>query len=340
MKKCSFSIHFNLDHPLILICFIFLMMPPLQAFNKKDKQKGTKVTYTSLIDVSNEENNGEDCQSVTDDDEDLNFNESSHLISSENDSNSLGLLNGLRDRLNHKRKPSARSTCTTDHWSSPSANYDSDECLALSPIRPKSYSDKPKASIHCIERRIEPGDTLQSLSLKCGCTISQLKRANNLMSDQEFFGLTTVKIPVRGYGLLSQVFREQKSSRSSTNADLHHREERLVSVGFKHTFNSDRDDSDIRSFMDNLDKDLQDIRGKVNSSIGRNDELSSTAINLSTSWSEPSNPSNNSKVVDGDSIDSGLTLFHVIAIALCVCIVIPVIYVWLFEEKQLVKTHH
>ena len=312
-------------------------MPPLQAFNKKDKHKGNKVAYTSLIDVNDEENHDEDFQSMTDEDEDPSYNENSHLISSENDSNSLGLFGGLRGRLNHKRKPSASTPINGDLWSSSSTNFNSSESIPLSSIRSNAYSDKPKPRTHCIERKIEPGDTLQSLSLKCGCTISQLKRANNLMSDQEFFGLTIVKIPIREYGLLSQVFREQKSSQKSPESNSNqHREERLVSVGFKQTFNSDHDDSDIRSFMDNLDKDLQEIRGKVNLSIGKNNE-SSTAINLSTNLSESSL---GNKVAVNEGSDSGLTLFHVIAIALCVCIVIPVIYVWLFEENQLEKTHH
>ncbi|XGW19080.1 hypothetical protein V3C99_003136 [Haemonchus contortus] len=47
-----------------------------------------------------------------------------------------------------------------------------------------------------IERKIKAGDTLNKIAIQYSVNVSDIKRVNNLVSDQDFIALTVVKIPV------------------------------------------------------------------------------------------------------------------------------------------------
>lgn len=64
-------------------------------------------------------------------------------------------------------------------------------------------------AIELVEYCIKPNDSLLSISLSCNCSVEELKRVNRLINDQEFYGLRFIKIPVRKYGLLSEVLIHQ-----------------------------------------------------------------------------------------------------------------------------------
>ena len=53
-----------------------------------------------------------------------------------------------------------------------------------------------------MEHSIEPGDTLLSLSIKFNVPIAELKRVNNILSEQGFYGLRVLKVPVQPFSLL------------------------------------------------------------------------------------------------------------------------------------------
>lgn len=83
-----------------------------------------------------------------------------------------------------------------------------------------------------VERTVEPGDTVQKLSLLYGIKVrakaisnkftvvftklmlkvSDLKKANGLVSDQDFFALKTVKIPVKKYSFAGDLLETSTSS--------------------------------------------------------------------------------------------------------------------------------
>jgi len=175
------------------------------------------------------------------------------------------------------------------------------------------FDDEKKAkrprTDHII-REIEPGDTLQNLSLKCGCTVSELKRTNNLMTEQDFYGLKYIKIPVKRYGLLTEVLVHQTntsnqiindSNESSppdfltgdidfeltpvddNSGSLDKSPEKksgsafVVNVGLKQTFNSDGDPTDVKQFIRNLDKDLEEIR-KVTTNYTNTSEFANSPL--------------------------------------------------------------
>ncbi|KAL8601232.1 hypothetical protein ACOMHN_003038 [Nucella lapillus] len=62
------------------------------------------------------------------------------------------------------------------------------------------------------EKEINDGETLQSLSLKYVCPMSELKRVNHLMQDQDFFALRVLKIPMRHHGYLAEMVKQEASA--------------------------------------------------------------------------------------------------------------------------------
>jgi LysM repeat protein len=59
-----------------------------------------------------------------------------------------------------------------------------------------------------IDLPIEKTDTLQGLSLKYGCTVSQIKRLNNLAVDRDLYALSKCKIPIKEYSVQSTLYEK------------------------------------------------------------------------------------------------------------------------------------
>lgn len=51
-------------------------------------------------------------------------------------------------------------------------------------------------------------DTLQGLSLKYGCTVSEIKRLNNFVNDRDLYALSYCKIPIKEYSLNSEIYEK------------------------------------------------------------------------------------------------------------------------------------
>lgn len=75
---------------------------------------------------------------------------------------------------------------------------------------------------------IQPSDTLQNICLRYACPLALVKRINGLMTDQDFYGLTKIKLPLGKLGLLQEVLSLQdqqfrnscdQNELSSMNAD-------------------------------------------------------------------------------------------------------------------------
>lgn len=59
---------------------------------------------------------------------------------------------------------------------------------------------------------IKPEDSLQSICLKYACPLNQVKRLNGLMTDQEFYGLRRIKLPLGKLGLLEDMLKSQQNN--------------------------------------------------------------------------------------------------------------------------------
>ena len=119
--------------------------------------------------------------------------------------------------------------------------------------------------------------------------VSELKRINNLMKDQDFFALRVIKVPMKRHGLLSEIV-EEENKQMSNGAKL-----TLNANGFEHTHSPEANETgdssgseelfvrtlSIRdslsdqgkqaaSFLQRMDKDLKSI---VNSTKSQKDSL-------------------------------------------------------------------
>jgi len=143
----------------------------------------------------------------------------------------------------------------------------------------------PDTTIQC---DIQPKDTLLSLSLKYNVPIAELKRVNNILTDQGFYALKRIKIPVRPYSLLlPDVHGEQgrnnngwvvesgKPSPTSRSSDLSSRVSTACSSPYselgeeegdvedtKPLFHESKDKKKVKRLLKDMDRDLSRIREK------------------------------------------------------------------------------
>jgi len=91
-------------------------------------------------------------------------------------------------------------------------------------------SHKHQGNTEFICYTVQPGDTLQNIAVKYSCPVASIKRLNNLWSDQEFYGLSRLKLPVGKLRLIADVLDTEKlptASRSERHGsefegDPHH----------------------------------------------------------------------------------------------------------------------
>lgn len=221
----------------------------------------------------------------------------------------------------------------------------------------KVYTDQVSSShlVDFVEWAVKPGDTLSSLSLKSGCTISHLKRANNLMTDQDFYALSVIRIPVKRYGILSEVLvmDNNGTTGSQETADLLGLNQDKASVvddddgrtsGLSISSNGHADGcNDAQKFIQNLDKEVTSIKEVMVKRSG------GTRTSLSLANNEIPlplrHPISGTPVAPGssfhcDGADGGLTIYHALILALVICILVPVIYVFVAEEHQMEMSNH
>ncbi|KAF7997497.1 hypothetical protein HCN44_006068 [Aphidius gifuensis] len=79
-------------------------------------------------------------------------------------------------------------------------NSDEETIILQLRSQPKTQPRK----IEVINVSLTSDDTLQSLSLRYRCTISELKRINNIHRENEIFARRTIKVPVQPYSFLTE----------------------------------------------------------------------------------------------------------------------------------------
>jgi len=68
-----------------------------------------------------------------------------------------------------------------------------------------------------IQRDIQHSDSLVSLSIKYKVPVAELKRVNNILTDQGFFALKKIKIPVKPFSLILQPDDNHGSEKGRSN---------------------------------------------------------------------------------------------------------------------------
>lgn len=176
--------------------------------------------------------------------------------------------------------------------------------------------------------------------------MSELKRVNNLIKDQEFYALRVLKVPIRRYGYLSEAFAKEKQEKERkqkdtcrlknvdtllsdcdspvdaicsdvdfSDPDTQLRVIRTVSI----RENFSKQGHEARHFLQEMDKDLTKIRQSVPSD---HDSLNEVISILSHQSIYPL--TTQKKLVNG--ADCGIRWWVILIIALAVAILVPAMY--------------
>jgi hypothetical protein len=199
------------------------------------------------------------------------------------------------------------------------------------------YYDNPRPLIDYVEWPVNQGDTLESLSLKSGCTISQIKRANNLFTEQDFYALKIIRIPIKKYGILSEILvnttvddDEAKRVESKTRKVTSENNQRLTSSSIlEANLEEPRSkEENVQEFIQSLDKNLEQLREKIN-----RDSPPRDSVHLPVHLPKK-------VILSQPDEECGLSLTHVLCLVLIICILVPVMYVILAEEKMVEHDSH
>lgn len=163
-----------------------------------------------------------------------------------------------------------------------------------------------------LKYKIKPGDTLQSISLKYGCSISELKQKNKLISDQDFFALSVLRIPAREHSFLSEVLSHVSPNHSDDEKS------KLFHVSIGQMLEDDRL-PEARSFLEEMDRDIQRIVGQAQ--IKKPSDVEDV---LSSKNSEPLVINHENKKYDG--ANWGISWCSLIIVILIVGILAPTLY--------------
>jgi len=120
-----------------------------------------------------------------------------------------------------------------------------------------------------VDRKIKPGDTLRGLSLRYNVQLAVLRQINNLISEQDFYSLKEIKIPIQtAYSSRFELLKEdaQQESLPSTSFKDHPEiissnnlphEPNVCSLSVGRTLDVNSDNGD---FFKKMDEDLEKIR--------------------------------------------------------------------------------
>lgn len=106
---------------------------------------------------------------------------------------------------------------------------------------------------------VQPGDTLQNLSVKYSCPVASIKRLNNIWSDQEFYGLTRIKLPAGRLRLIAEVINEETNK---INPDTGAKSAEQPQTSWAHTSSGGSNDSSHLKY-----EKFSPIRGNLPSNL-------------------------------------------------------------------------
>jgi hypothetical protein len=211
---------------------------------------------------------------------------------------------------------------------------------------------KSDSLIDYINYQICESDSLQSIALRYGCSVSKIKQINHLMTDQEFYGLRVVKLPVKKFGILSDVLVHQVNNSSQLDSD--HNSSNLIDIDFnesdlqKPRTNSltvnigisqhlNRTNSeDAFKFLNHMDEDLKKIRESTKTVIESSNvkNLVENTVRESDYSIVESTKLKNSAFFSCDESDYGINWFNLLLLAFVVLILVPFVYVLYISESH------
>ncbi|XP_029429228.1 lysM and putative peptidoglycan-binding domain-containing protein 3 [Rhinatrema bivittatum] len=225
-------------------------------------------------------------------------------------------------------------------------NSDSDameEDIDIYELRPrgrekirKSTSRERLDDTVLLTRDIKEGDTLNAIALQYCCSVADIKRVNNLISEQDFFALRSVKIPVKKFSILTDTQFSLKGNPASRAASA------LYSADFHEitpAFNQLSTNESAGTFLQEVDRDIEQIVKCTDNKRENLDEIVSAFSPQLICFETDHQTAKRKDLYYG--ADWGIGWWTAVVIMLIVGIITPVFYLLYYEV--LVKTdvsHH
>ncbi|XP_008286747.1 lysM and putative peptidoglycan-binding domain-containing protein 3 [Stegastes partitus] len=212
--------------------------------------------------------------------------------------------------------------------------------------RLRRSTSRERMDIIYLTRDIQEGDTLNSIALQYHCSVADIKRANNLLTEQDFFALRSVKIPVRRFSVLTETHStgplKSASPTSPTGTRRLPQISPVTSLPTESSTDSSSSTDSVEGFLLEKDKDIERL---VKSTGPSRSSLNEVVSSLTLQQQQPLlgeveyKPAQRKDPYYG--ADWGMRWWTAVAIMLVVGIVTPVFYLLYYEV--LVKadiSHH
>lgn len=205
----------------------------------------------------------------------------------------------------------------------------------------RSTSREKMDDIIYLVKDIKEGDTLNSMSLQYFCSVGDIKRANNLLTEQDFFALRSIKIPVKRFSVLTETHNTEPFKSASSSGTLRVPQIPTFSPETCTDSSSSSSTDSVEGFLQEKDKDIELlVKSTGPSRSGLNEVVSSLTLQQPLLGGEPDfKPGPRKDPYYG--ADWGMRWWTAVAIMLVVGIVTPVFYLLYYEV--LVKadvSHH
>lgn len=207
----------------------------------------------------------------------------------------------------------------------------------------RSTSKERMDDIIYLTRDIQEGDTLNSIALQYHCSVADIKRANNFLTEQDFFALRSVKIPVRRFSVLTETHNAATLKSGSPTGTRHPPQvSHITSLPSESSMDSCSSTDSVEGFLMEKDKDIERL---VKSTGPSRSGLSEVVSSLTQQQQQPLLGEAGYKPVQRKDpyygADWGMGWWTAVAIMLFVGIVTPIFYLLYYEV--LVKadvSHH
>eukprot|EP00794_Sanderia_malayensis_P010047 gene10047-11077_t len=227
---------------------------------------------------------------------------------------------------------------------------------------------------HYFDHEVVEDDSLAKLSLKFGCTITQLKQANGIYNDQDLFAFKTLKIPVYKHSLLWETVGHHKhhkteqlakAKRSYSDPNLKHLQngfntdigefDNFNGISADYTYSDDEDDyweSERRHLMQERPKSSQHLNEtnnayeeylenvdkdiqKLSDQVQSKCDDRTSMLGHSLAYMQPSSNDKNTEQKLGQV---GWVSYKGVLVALCVVtVLVPLMYILYFKVYNKTK---
>ncbi|KPM11298.1 LysM domain containing protein [Sarcoptes scabiei] len=172
-----------------------------------------------------------------------------------------------------------------------------------------------------IEHKIIANDTLQGIALRYNCSITQLKRINHIRSDQDFYVLKVIRVPVMKHGIFTElndqdvdddVNAQQKNCQlidfsNDQNSQSVATKTQVIQIGISKYLNKDQHDEKMTKFLDNLKTDLEEIRRFNESKMDSDLILTTSSTTIDNDQNRQDNLEGRAKIINScDGSDFGI----------------------------------